>query len=268
MNARLTTDLEAAKADLDALGYCLIQDALSPEEVADYKARAGALAGTSGGVMNLIGRDERFLDLAQHPAALALADYQLGPEFLLSGSNAIIQRPGAPAQRLHNDQAFAPPPWPYPLTMNIVWMLDDFIAANGATRLVPESHLWSCAVDRGVRRFQDWLDKPVFLGADGEPVDDDAAQPIAIEAPAGTALVMDGRIWHQAGPNSTEDQRRHGVQTYFCRPHMRQQTVFHLSLPSDLLERAQQSPLLKRLLGFEVYYGVIGVIDPPAAGAD
>jgi ectoine hydroxylase-related dioxygenase (phytanoyl-CoA dioxygenase family) len=53
---------------------------------------------------------------------------------------------------------------------------------------------------------------------------------------------MDGRIWHQAGPNSTGDQRRVGVQTYFCRPHMRQQTVFHLSLPQDVLERAKQSP--------------------------
>jgi len=265
MQARPTIDLKAAKADLDALGYCLIQNALSPEEVADYKARAAELAGKSGGVMNLIGRDERFLDLAQHPVALALADHQLGPEFLLSGSNAIIQRPGAPAQRLHNDQAFAPPPWPYPLTMNIVWMLDDFTAANGATRLIPGSHLWSCATHRGVRTFHDWLDQPVFLDPEGGTVGEDVAQPIPIEAPAGTALVMDGRVWHQAGPNSTADQRRHGVQTYFCRPHMRQQTVFHLSLPRDLLERAQQSPLLKRLLGFDVYYGVIGVIDPPSA---
>jgi hypothetical protein len=56
------------------------------------------------------------------------------------------------------------------------------------------------------------------------------------------------------------NERRHGVQTYFCRPHMRQQTAFHL-LPRDVLDRAQQSPLLRRLLGFETYYGVIGVID-------
>src|SRR5215467_7241739 len=115
MMAHPTRDIAAAKADIDALGYCLIEGALSSSDIADYKTRVQSAAGRSGGVMNLIGRDARFLDLAQHPAALALADHQLGPEFLLSGSNAIIQRPGAPAQRLHNDQAFAPPPWPYPL---------------------------------------------------------------------------------------------------------------------------------------------------------
>lgn len=264
-HARLTNDLAEARADLDALGYCLIDGALSATDVADYKLRVQTAAGRSGGVMNLIGRDARFLDLAQHPAALALADHQLGPDFLLSGSNAIIQRPGAPAQRLHNDQAFAPPPWPYPLTMNIVWMLDDFTAANGATRLIPGSHVWNVATDRGVRSFHDWLNEPVFITPDGTSRATLPSEPIAIEAPAGTALVMDGRIWHQAGPNSTTDQRRHGVQTYFCRPHMRQQTVFHLSLPKEVVDHARETPLLRRLLGFEVYYGVIGVIDPPAA---
>jgi ectoine hydroxylase-related dioxygenase (phytanoyl-CoA dioxygenase family) len=265
MRATLTTDLAAAKADLDALGYCLVRDALSPAEVADYKARAGALANGSGGVMNLVGRDPAFLALAQHPVALEFADHQLGPDFLLSGSNAIIQRPGAPAQRLHNDQAYAPPPWTCPLTMNIVWMLDDFSAANGATRLIPGSHLWNVATDRGIRSFEHWLNEPVFVTGEGERRAGLPEDPIAVEAPAGTALIMDGRIWHQAGPNSTADQRRHGVQTYFCRPHMRQQTVFHLSLPPAVLDEAKQSPLLRRLLGFDVYYGVIGVIDPPPA---
>ena len=269
MRARLTKDTAEARADLDTLGYCLIKGALSAAEVADYKARAGALAGKSGGVMNLIGRDEHFLELVQHPAALTFADYQLGPDFLLSGSNAIIQRPGAPAQRLHNDQAYVPPPWTYPLTMNIVWMLDDFTAANGGTRLIPGSHLRNVAVDRGIRSFEDWLTDPTYVTAAGEETCDLPNPVIAVEAPAGTALIMDGRIWHQAGPNSTESERRHGVQTYFCRPHMRQQTAFHLSLPQDVLDRAQQSPLLRRLLGFETYYGVIGVIDPqPEPAAD
>ena len=46
---------------------------------------------------------------------------------------------------------------------------------------------------------------------------------------------------------------------------MRQQTVFHLSLPPDMLARAKVDPLLRRLLGFETYYGVIGVIDREVA---
>jgi ectoine hydroxylase-related dioxygenase (phytanoyl-CoA dioxygenase family) len=266
MRATPTTDIEAAKADLDELGYCLIKDALSPAEVEDYRARLDALVNGGGGKMNLIGADEKFLDLAQHTVALELADYQLGPEFLLSGSNAIIQRPGAPAQNLHSDQAYAPPPWHYPLTMNIIWMLDEFTAANGATRLIPGSHRWNVCTERGVRKYQDWFENPVFLQENGERVPDGDVAPIPVEGAPGTALVMDGRMWHQAGPNSTTDQRRRGAQTYFCRPHMRQQTCFYLSLPKPLLDRAQESPLLKRLLGYELYYNVIGVIDPPPAG--
>ncbi|WP_293678287.1 phytanoyl-CoA dioxygenase family protein, partial [uncultured Phenylobacterium sp.] len=233
MTAVLTRDVEAARRDLDVFGYCLLQDALSAEEVARYKAALQAAAGSSGGVMNLIGRAPAFLDLVQHAGALEFADYQLGPDFLLSGSNAIIQRPGAPAQRMHNDQAYVPPPWNYPVTMNIVWMLDDFTAANGATRVVPKSHLLNVETPNGIRSFEAWLGSPIFTAPLGEP--------IAVEGPAGTALIMDGRIWHNAGPNSTTDQRRHGVQTYYCRPHMRQQTCFHLSLPADILEQAKQS---------------------------
>lgn len=265
MRATLTTDRAAARRDLDTLGYCLLDQALSPAEVADYKARVDRLAKGTGGVMNLIGRDEHFLELAQHPAALEFADYQLGPDFLLSGSNAIIQRPGAPAQRLHNDQAYAPPPWAYPLTMNIVWMLDDFTEANGGTHLIPGSHLWNVSTERGLRTFEEWLTDPVFITETGESHQGLPEQPVAVEGPAGTALIMDGRIWHNAGPNSTTDQRRFGMQTYYCRPHMRQQTVFHLSMRPDVLEKAKASPLLRRLLGFEVYYGVIGVIDAKAA---
>lgn len=257
MTATLTDDLAKARRDLDEFGYCLVQDALSADEVARYKAALQAAAGSSGGVMNLIGRAPDFLDLAQNPIALEFADYQLGPDFLLSGSNAIIQRPGAPAQRLHNDQAYVPPPWTYPVTMNIVWMLDEFTAANGATRIVPGSHRLNVETPKGIRSFEEWLTNPIFTAPLGEV--------LAAEAPAGTALIMDGRIWHNAGPNSTSDQRRHGVQTYYCRPHMRQQTVFHLSLPADVLEQAKQSPLLSRLLGFDTYYGVIGVIDREAA---
>ena len=61
MTATLTRDLAAARRDLDQFGYCLVQDALSVDEVAHYKAALQAAAGSSGGVMNLIGRAPAFL---------------------------------------------------------------------------------------------------------------------------------------------------------------------------------------------------------------
>jgi hypothetical protein len=145
----------------------LIDRALGADEIADYKSRVVSIAGRIGrGVMNLSGRDARFLDLVQHPVALALADHQLAP---ISCSRAPTRSSSAPGRRRSAAQrpGLAPPPWPHPLTMNIVWMLDDFTSANGATRLIPESHRWNVATERGVRSFQDWLNEPVFLSADG-----------------------------------------------------------------------------------------------------
>ena len=79
---------------------------------------------------------------------------------------------------------------------NVMWMLVDFTADNGGTRLVPRSHLTGRHPDKE-------LDKDV--------------EPIAAEGPAGTAMVFDGRMWHGTGAN-VSDGPRLGVLSTFCGP--------------------------------------------------
>ena len=168
-------------------------------------------------------------------------EHLLGFGFLLSNIDVNIAGPGGQPMFLHGDQSFIPPPWPpYPIVANVMWMLDDFTAANGATRVVPGSHLLGRGPDYGP---------------------EDLARPtVPVCAPEGTAMVFEGRLWHQTGANTTTDQRRVGILAYYCRPFVRQQENFFASLPPDILERTKQAPTLRQLIGWDHYLS-LGMID-------
>ena len=76
--------------------------------------------------------------------------------------------------------------------------------------------------------------------------------------PAGTVMVFDGRLWHQTGSNTTKDERRHGILAYYCRPFMRQQENWFLSIDPAALDAAD--PKLKHMLGYDNYLS-LGMID-------
>ena len=254
-----TRDLDCARADLDRWGYCLVQDALAPEEVAVLKARlveqaagedAIGLAIHDGGVgenrlrgpnqrvFHLINKGEEFWSIPRHPAALELIAHILGPEFLMSSFTANIAHPGGAAQDLHQDQWYlrniAKGRIGFPAVANVAWFLDDVDETNGGTCLVPGSHL---------------LDDPDT--AIGGPT-------IAAAGPAGTALVFEGRVLHGTGPN-TSDRLRHVLLTYYCLPFMRQQENPYLAVRDDVFERLPED--LRRLMGYAPWYSLGRVYD-------
>lgn len=248
--ATLTTSVDAAHADLDEHGYCLIENALPAERVRSLRDRLSELAeqeirdgtdyvyenGCNQRVWQLLNKGKMFEELAEDPFGLKLTARMLGPEFLLSNIDANIAGPGGNPMFLHADQSFAPPPWPeYALVSNIMWMLDDFTPENGATRIVPGSHL-----------------------RNGPPDYSTIPETVPVCAPAGTAMVFDGRLWHQTGANVTVDERRFGILAYYCRPFMRQQENFFVSLRPDVLEHL--TPRLRHLLGWDHYLS-LGMID-------
>ena len=180
-----------------------------------------------------------FEELAQDPLVCRFMAHLLDADFLLSNIDANIAGPGGTPMFLHADQSFVPNPWPpYPLVANAMWMLDDFTADNGATRIVPGSHRRGRGPDYGT--------------------DDPVSETVPVCAPAGTVMVFEGRLWHQTGANVTASERRHGILAYYCRPFMRQQENFFVSLRPEVLERA--TPFLRHLLGWEHYFS-LGMID-------
>jgi ectoine hydroxylase-related dioxygenase (phytanoyl-CoA dioxygenase family) len=250
VSATLTNDLVQAKADLDEHGYCLLEGVLSPDRAAAIRQRLVDLAqqeiedgtdyvyedGANQRIWTLLNKGDEFVEMAFDPTVWALMEHLLGPEFLLSNIDANIAGPGGKPMFLHADQSFVPPPWPpFPLVANAMWMLDEFTPENGATRIVAGSH------NPGV--------PPTFT------IDDSETTPVC--APAGSVMVFDGRLWHQTGRNVTEAERRHGILAYYCRPFMRTQENWFLSIDRQVLDR---HPKLPHLLGYDNYLS-LGMVD-------
>jgi ectoine hydroxylase-related dioxygenase (phytanoyl-CoA dioxygenase family) len=238
------------KAELQEQGYSLVRDALDPAELKELRDTLVRVAaeeiangtdyvyedGSNQRVWVLLNKGRCFEELVQNEIALELVGHLLGPGFLLSNVNANIAGPGGKPMFLHSDQDYVPAPFPpYALVTNVMWFLDEFSDENGATRIVPMSH----------KR----LHNPDYT---------QRYDTMAVTGPPGTAMVFHGALWHQTGPNRTQDQKRHGILTYYCRPFMRTQENFFKSLDDAVLARA--TPRLRQLLGYDMWLGGVGAI--------
>ena len=135
----------------------------------------------------------------------------------------------------HADDQLIPIPKPHPATVcNTMWALTDFTEANGATRLVPGSHL---------------LPNPDFGGT---------YDTVPAEMAKGSVLVWHGSLWHGGGANTT-DERRVGIAMNYCAGYIRQQENQQLGIPTAI---ARTFPTrLQQLVGYSVYSALIGHID-------
>lgn len=268
LEAAPTADLDKARAQLDAEGYCIVPNVLSPKEIAAIKARlidqaagedARGVGSHDGGptrpnqrVFMLLNKGKVFRDLMLHPIIDELMGHLLGPDFLISSLTANIARPGGDNMGLHTDQGYVGFWTPVPAVANIAWMLDDFTADNGGTRLVPRSHRF--ALDGSPRAS----DKP--LTPEQIPTQ---AHTIGAEGPAGSILCFDGRVFHGTGANKS-DRQRHALLSYHCRPWVRTQENSTIGLDPEI--RASERPELLNRLGFKVWAG-LGRVEAGAANA-
>jgi ectoine hydroxylase-related dioxygenase (phytanoyl-CoA dioxygenase family) len=259
-----STDLDAARRDLDERGYCVVPDVLGPSEIAALKGRLAeqaegersrGVAFHDGGpsrpnqrVWMLLNKGQVFRDLMLHPVIEALMGHLLGPDFLLSSFTANIAHPGGEPMALHTDQGYVGFWTPKPVVGNIAWMLDDFSDANGGTRLVPASHLNAEATPRSSAFVPD---RPANMPTPEET--------IAAEGGAGSILCFDGRLWHGTGANRT-GRPRAALLSYHCRPFIRQQENFVLGL--DPAIRQAERPALLNRLGFATWAG-LGRVESP-----
>ncbi len=187
-------------------------------------------------INNLLVHDPVLWQVPLQPTVLALAEALLDRELLLHSFCSLILGPGQDAQPMHEDTQLIPLPRPHPpIVVNAIWALSDFTVANGATRIVPGSHLRDAAPEYG-RAY------------DG----------IVATMPAGSVMVFDSALWHAGGANTT-DERRWAFSCSYCAGWMRQQENYQLGVPREVAMRFPRR--LQELCGYSVYKGQFGHID-------
>ena len=247
----LDPDTLAAHAErIDRDGYTILEGVIEPElrdALTDDLVRLERFYGVTPSdngfegtktvrIYNLLALGKVYEGVPVHPNVLPVVEGVLDDGCLVSSLSSIAIDPGESAQPIHADDQLIPLTKPHvPTVCNTMWALTDFTEANGATRIIPGSHLRDNSPDFGA------------------PYDS-----IAAEMPAGSVLVWHGSLWHGGGANTT-DERRVGIAMNYCAGWIRQQENQQLGIPRDVA--AGFSRRLRQLCGYGVYNGLIGHID-------
>ena len=243
-------DVAAHVEEIAEQGYTIVHDAIEPDLVDalredllrleaffDVQPSSNSFEGRRTlRIYNLLAFGELYERIPVHESVLPIVERVLDPGCLVSSLSSIDILPGEVAQPIHADDQLIPIPKPHPPTVcNSMWALTDFTEENGATRIVPGSHLWD--------------HDPEY----GKPYDS-----IAAEMPQGSVLVWHGSLWHGGGANRT-DERRIGLAMNYCAGYIRQQENQQLGLDRETVRRF--SPRLRQLVGYGVYNMLIGHIN-------
>ena len=237
---------DACKRQLDEEGYLVIKNAIPESTRLDMVARLDRLYGaleSAGGntypggvgnterlILNLHNKDDMFVELLDDAAVFPLVQhmlqsgsYQNKEPFVVTQFSARDPHVGLPAQQLHIDSRFPGPP--LALMTIVLWMLNDFNAESGVTRLVPKSHLRPSYPENGVE-YQD---------------------EIQVEAPAGSVLIYNGSTWHGGGAK-LRDVKRWSVIVSYARWFVKPAFDMTKNTPPELYTNL--SPKRRELFGF------------------
>ncbi len=231
-------------------GYAIVQSLLGAEQLATLQSELEPhLAATDLGCEDFWGhKTKRFgallarSALAQqmlvHPSVLGVADAILMPycaSYWVNYTGVMHLAPGESAQSLHRDTNL----WPFanpapPLTLATMWAVSEFTRENGATLLVPGSHLWS---------------------------DERAPEPIEVESaamPAGSVLLYTGNVIHGGGANRSNGAR-FGVALHYVLGWLRQEETQVLTMSMDEARKLPEQ--VQRLIGYSLGASSLGMVD-------
>ena len=250
--------LKSACAAIEKQGYVILENLISKEQAA---ALAESLAAAPRRVdahknfqfcFALLDHDMAFADIVAQPLILAMMHYFLGgrvepapnafawpveDQIHMMEVAGIVAHPGAVAAVWHLDAPMGQlnpnrPVPDFPIGINVIWMLTDFTVENGATRVLPGSHL-------GRKR------PPATV----EPLEGE----VHLCGSAGSAAVIPDITWHAASANRT-DKDRAGLSCFYGPWWIGRLGTDWLPISSQTYERlpAEAKPLLKHQLSWNI----------------
>jgi ectoine hydroxylase-related dioxygenase (phytanoyl-CoA dioxygenase family) len=243
---------------LDEFGCCAIDGAVDPSlmdrvvaDMAPHSATATYGVGDFEGVQTrrtgcVVGRSETYRkQLAMQRSLMAAGDHVLSESttWILSAVELIEICADQPGQMLHRDG------WKYDFLdlpveteLNGMWALTDFTEENGATRVVPGSHLW----DHEQRARPE--------------------QTLPAEMSKGSLLLYTGKVFHGGGENISSGPRA-GLSIQHCAGWLTQSEQIMLECPPAMV--ADWDDEFVRFIGYKMRSNALGYFgdseDPLAA---
>jgi ectoine hydroxylase-related dioxygenase (phytanoyl-CoA dioxygenase family) len=241
-----TERAEAIRRD----GYVIARDLISQRDVDEIKAAlAPWLRGERMGrndfegfrterVYALLAKAPAVARIVEHPDVLAVVDQLLASHYRLSACLAIQVHPGETAQGWHADDSYVLVPRPRPMMgLSAIWAFDEFTRENGATELIPGSHLW---------------------GPDQRAEPDDP-RALKVQMPAGSAVLFAGTLLHRGGAHRGTATRL-AITPQYCQPWIRQIENMALAVPPEIARGCSER--VQELLGYDIFEPTfVGYVD-------
>ena len=228
------TEHEQHIAEIEVYGFALVDDVLSADEVGEMKEALIRCEREHGTEHTHRGAASHVANLpTMDPVFFSGDGVESSENTLILGSlNSRIVRPGDGEQQLHSDIPKYMLNMDTPVMMNTVWLLSDFSAANGGTRVVPGSH-------------KSGLVQP--------PEGMEVKHEVQPHAPAGSVIVFNGQTWHAGGANNSAADR-HALFGHYRKHMLLFQCDPHDGFPAEWHERL--TPRQRELLRMKHGVGV------------
>ncbi len=179
-------------------------------------------------------------ELASCPAILSVMDRLLLPRcarYQLHVTQAVRIAPGEGHQILHRDDGLMPFRHPGPQCLcNTMWALSDFTVENGATNVIPGSHVWD---------------------DDTYPAEDEPRAYAVM--PAGSCLIYLGSVFHGGGKNTTDNTFRTGAITGYSLGWLRQEENQYLAVPPHIAKHLRED--VQHLIGYHLHDIFLGWVE-------
>jgi ectoine hydroxylase-related dioxygenase (phytanoyl-CoA dioxygenase family) len=180
---------------IEVEGYVVLPDLLSPQQVAELKAETAQLP-TKGvdyserqrGCSSIQFRGGAITRLIAHPPTIAFLQEVFGGDVVMMTYAYARSEPGHPGISLHADgQPYGSRIFGYegscPWLIRVLYYLDDLTGEVSPFRVVPRSHLCMHADANPYRRYEEHPEE------------------LAVTATAGSAVLINHRVFHGNYPN-------------------------------------------------------------------
>ena len=193
-------------------------------------------------IYSLLNKTRVFDKFTVLPRVLALNDYFLDESYQLSAFHTISINPGEEPQRLHHDDEYIHLPRPRaPFGTAIMLAFDAYTTTNGATRLIPGSHVWGPASVK-------------------QPKESDCISAVCDE---GSVVFFVSTLWHGGGKNTSDHVRRSATVQY-CQPYLR--PIENQILAVDPRKLDQIEPRVVDLMGYKVMQPFVSTFPAHVSG--